>query len=315
VKAPVQFDDLAAVTLPPGPVHLAIGMFDGVHLGHRSVIESAVQSARRSGGTAGVLTFEPHPSAVLRPDLPTRLLLSREDKRKLLAELGIDFLVEQHFTREFAGTTAGEFVDLLKRSLPGIEAVYVGENWRFGHGRAGDVTVLVAEAERAGFSVFSQPGVNHNGAPVNSSRIRELVSAGEIGEANALLGYSYFSAGVVERGRQLGRTIGFPTLNVRWEPQLRPRFGIYAVWITGPDGRRQPGAASYGVRPTVEDDGHPLLEVFVLEPTTITYGDSVKVEWIAFLRPEAKFAGLDEMKAQIARDCDAARAALNHGQV
>ncbi|HVU18235.1 MAG TPA: riboflavin biosynthesis protein RibF [Candidatus Didemnitutus sp.] len=310
MKPPFQFDDLAAVALPAGPVHLAIGMFDGVHRGHRAVIESAVQAARRGGGVAGVLTFEPHPSVVLRPDQPTKLLLSLDAKRAQLAGLGIDFLVEQRFTKEFAGTTAAGFVDLLKRCLPGLQAVYVGDNWRFGRGRAGDVSVLLTEAARAGFAVFSLPGVTHQGTPVNSTRIRELIAGGEIAAANALLGYSYFCDGVVERGKQLGRTIGFPTLNVRWEPALRPKFGIYAVWITGPDGRRQPGAASYGVRPTIEDDGHPLLEVYVLEPTKITYGDAVRVEWIEYLRPEAKFANLEELKAQIAKDCDAARRAL-----
>jgi riboflavin kinase/FMN adenylyltransferase len=313
VNPAASFADLTEVRLPAGPVHLAIGIFDGVHLGHQAVVDAAVHSARRTGGQAGVLTFHPHPSAVLRPDHPTRMLLPLAARRERLAQLGIDFLVEQRFTAEFACTTASEFVALLKRCLPGLEAVYVGENWRFGRGRQGDVSVLIEEARRAGFSVFCLTGVKLNGSPVNSSRIRELVASGAIGEANELLGYSYFCAGTVERGRQLGRTIGYPTLNIRWEPDLRPRFGIYAVWITGPDGRRQPGAANYGVRPTVEDNGQPLLEVFVLEETAITYGDAVKVEWIKFLRAEAKFADLEEMRGQIARDCDAARAALNPG--
>lgn len=315
MSEPRQFDGLERVELPrPAglgaaavrPVHLAIGMFDGVHLGHQSVIESAVHSARRCGGLAGVLTFWPHPSAVLRPDSPAKLLLSPETRRRLLAGLGIDFLVEQRFTADYARTTAREFVAVLKHCLPELEAVYVGENWRFGRGREGDVAVLIAEARAAGFAVFSAPRINHNGAPISSSRIRELVAAGEIEQANALLGYSYFCEAEVEPGRKLGRSIGFPTLNLPWAPSLAPRHGVYAVCVTGPDGRRQPGVANYGVRPTVERAGRPQLEVHVLGETNLTYGDRVTVQWLRFIRPERKFAGLEELKEQIARDRETA---------
>lgn len=305
-----QFDGLAAVALPARPVHLAIGMFDGVHLGHQSVVEAAVHSARRRAGLAGVLTFWPHPSAVLRPESPARLLMTPELKRRVLAGLGIDFLVEERFTPDYARTTAADFVTRLKRGLPGLEAVYVGENWRFGRGREGDVSVLIAEARAAGFAVFSAPRLNHNGAPVSSSRIRELVAAGEIEQANELLGYSYFSTATVEPGRKLGRTLGFPTLNLPWEPSLAPRFGVYAVAVTGPDGRKEPGVANYGVRPTVETGARPQLEVHILGETRLSYGDAVTVQWLRFLRPERKFAGLDELKAQIARDREAALALL-----
>jgi len=310
VSTVLQFAGFERVRLPAQPVHLAIGMFDGVHLGHQSVIETAVHSARRSGGLAGVLTFWPHPGTVLRPENPTRLLLPIELKRRLLVGLGIDFLVEQPFTREFAATSAREFVALLKRCLPALEAVYVGENWRFGRGRTGDVTVLIAEAKAAGFSVYSAPRLNHNGAPINSSRVRELVASGGIEAANELLGYSYFSEGVVESGRKLGRTIGVPTLNLRWEPELRPAFGVYAVTVVGPDGHRLPGVANYGLRPTVEQASRPLLEAHVLAETTLTYGDNVTVQWLRFLRPERKFSGVEELRAQIEADREAARIML-----
>ena len=298
-----QFDSLERVQLPAGPVHLAIGMFDGVHLGHQSVIEAAVHSARRSNGFAGVLTFSPHPSAVLRPRSPTPLILFPELKRRLLAGLGIDFLVEHPFTTEFAGTTAREFVARLKRVLPGLEAVYVGENFRFGRGREGDIATLVAAAREAGFAVFSAPRLNHNGAPISSSRLRELIAAGEIEQANSLLGYSYFAEGVVEQGRQLGRDLGFPTLNLRWKPALAPRFGVYAVCVTDAHGEKFPGIANYGLRPTVVDGARePLLEVHVLTPTRLTYGDRMSVQWLRFLRPERKFGDLTELRAQIERD-------------
>jgi riboflavin kinase/FMN adenylyltransferase len=302
VNPALQFDGLENARLPAQPVHLAIGMFDGVHLGHQSVVETAVHSARRRGGLAGVLTFWPHPGTVLRPENPTRLLLPVELKRRLLWGLGIDFLVEQHFTVEFARTTAAEFVARLKRCLPGLEAVYVGENWRFGRGRTGDVSVLIEEARAAGFGVYSAPRLNHNGASINSSRVRELVAAGEVEAANALLGYSYFSEGVVEPGRKLGRTIGVPTLNLRWEPELLPRFGVYAVTVSAPDGRRLPGVANYGLRPTLEQTARPLLEVHVMAETRLTYGDKVTVQWLRFLRPERKFSGVEELRTQIEAD-------------
>jgi riboflavin kinase/FMN adenylyltransferase len=311
VNAPRQFDSLERVTLPAGSVHLAIGMFDGVHLGHQSVIEAAVQSARRSGGLAGVLTFWPHPSTVLRPEKPTALILSRDIKRAQLAQLGIDFLVEHPFSLEFAATTARDFVALLKRAFPQLEAVYVGENFRFGRGREGDTTTLIAAAREAGFAVFSAPRLNHNGEPISSSRIRELIAAGEIERANQLLGYSYFSEGTVEQGKRLGRTLGFPTLNLAWQPGLAPRFGVYLVTVSGPYGRMQPGVANYGLRPTVEAGATaPRLEVHVLTATALTYGDRVTVRWLRFLRPERKFSGVEELRKQIEIDRRTALEAL-----
>jgi riboflavin kinase/FMN adenylyltransferase len=302
VSALLQFDSLARTVLPAQPSHLAIGMFDGVHLGHKSVIESAIHSARRSGGLAGVLTFWPHPSALFHPGNPTRLLMPPEMKRSVLARLGMDFLIEQNFSREFAQIDARDFVALLKRSLPQLSAVYVGENWRFGRGRTGDVAVLIVEAGRNGVEVFSAPRLNHNGAPISSSRIRELLAAGAIAEANALLGYSYFAEGVVERGRRLGRTIGFPTLNIAWEPESKPRYGVYAVEVPSGQGRPLQGVANYGLRPTVEQTARPLLEVHLLENTSLTYGDRLTVNWLHFLRPEGKFDKVEALRAQIGLD-------------
>ena len=298
----LQFDGLSRVVLPVRPLHLAIGMFDGVHLGHKSVIESAIHSARRSGGLSGVLTFWPHPSALFRPENPTPLLMPPAMKRAVLARLEIDFIIEQNFSREFAATGAAEFVALLKRSLPQLTAVYVGENWRFGRGRAGDIKVLVEEARQHGLEIFSAPRLNHNGAPISSSRIRELLAAGAIAEANALLGYSYFAQGVVQQGRRLGRTLGFPTLNLAWEPESKPAYGVYAVEVPSETGKPLPGVANYGLRPTVEQATKPLLEVHLLQPTTLTYGDKLRVNWLQFLRPESKFSGVEELRAQIGHD-------------
>lgn len=298
----LQCDGLAGARLPAKPLHLAIGIFDGLHLGHQSVIEAAIHSARRCGGLAGVLTFAPHPSVLLRPENPTRLLMTPGMRRTVLERLGVDVLIEQRFDRDYAAITAEEFVPHLCRHLPNLAAVYVGENWRFGRDRVGDVTLLVAQARAAGLSVYSAPRLNHNGAPISSSRLRELLAAGDIAGANAMLGYTYFTDGVVERGRQLGRTIGFPTLNMAWAPELKPRYGVYAVEVATGQERPLKGVANYGLRPTVAQTSQPLLEVHLLEASPLTYGDRLTVHWLHFLRPESKFGSLEELRRQIEND-------------
>lgn len=302
----LQCNGLDAAQLPARPLHLAVGMFDGVHLGHQSVIEAAIHSARRSGGLAGVLTFAPHPSVLFRPDNPTLLLMPPVMKRAVLERLGVDVLIEQAFTRDYAAISAGDFVPHLRQRLPHLAAIYVGENWRFGRDRAGDVALLVAEAKKAGLSVTSAPRLNHNGAPISSSRIRELLAAGDIAGVNAMLGYTYFTEGVVERGRQLGRTLGFPTLNVAWSPELKPRYGVYAVEVAAEGQGPLKGVANYGLRPTVTQTAQPLLEVHLLEPSSLTYGGKLTVNWLHFLRPESKFGSLDDLRRQIENDRQAA---------
>ena len=297
-----QFEGLAGVKLPDQPAHLAIGMFDGVHLGHQSVIASAIQAARNSGGLAGVLTFRGHPSRLLRPDNPTRLILNQEAKRRVLERYDLDFLIEQEFSAEFAALNARDFLPTLQRSLPQLAAIYVGENWRFGRGREGDVALLIREAGKIGVRVFSAPRLAHEGAPISSSRIRELIEGGRIAEANSLLGYSYFSEGTVQEGRRLGRQIGFPTLNLAWEPELRPTSGVYAVSLVDEAGKTSLGVANYGLRPTVGQVTRPLLEVHVLGETTLGPGSKLTVHWLHFLRPEKKFADVDALRVQIAQD-------------
>jgi riboflavin kinase / FMN adenylyltransferase len=308
MNPPAQFASLeAAAVLPPRPLHLAIGMFDGVHLGHRAVIEAAVQSARRSGGVAAVLTFWPHPSALFRPDNPTRLIMDTPTKVRVLSGLGVDAVITQPFTPDYARIEAEAFLPDLKRRLPHLVAVYVGENWRFGRGRRGDIALLNAEARQHGLTVFSAPRVNLDGEPVNSTRIRSLLEAGEIAAANAVLGYTYFAEGRVVPGKRLGRTIGFPTLNVAWLPELRPRLGVYAVRVSGAKSSAPlPGVANYGLRPTVEQATEPRLEVHVLGDCPFGEGDAITVEWLRFLRPEMKFSGVSELQGQIVQDRAAA---------
>jgi len=309
MNQPAQFDGVEHAILPDRPLYLAVGMFDGVHLGHRAVVESAVQSARRSGGVAGVLTFWPHPSALIAPEKRTRLMIGAPLKTRLLLGLGVDAVITQAFTPEFAKITAEEFLPWLKKYLPRLAAIYVGENWRFGAGRRGDVALLVSEARKLGIGVFSAPRVNFDGQPISSTRLRGLLESGEIAAANELLGYSYFAEGTVVPGKQLARTLGFHTLNIPWAPELRPRFGVYTVMISGPKSPTPlPAVANYGVRPTVEQTAVPVLEVHVLGACPFAAGDEVTVKWLRFLRPEMKFGGVGELREQIARDRAAAEA-------
>ncbi len=309
MNPPLEFTGLDGVRLPTGPLHLAVGMFDGVHLGHQAVIESAVRSARWSGGLAGVLTFWPHPSALFHPARRARMLMSPALKTRVLAGLGADAIIVQPFTPEFAKITAEEFLPVLRARLPQLAGIYVGENWRFGAGRRGDVRLLLAEAAKQRVTVVSVPPIHCDGAVVSSSRIRAGLEAGRIEEVNQLLGYSYFAEGEVIPGRRLAGTLGFPTLNVAWEPELPPRFGVYAVRVAGaPAPAPLPAVANYGVKPTVAAAaGAPLLEAHILGACPWTIGSRITVDWLKFLRPEEKFAGVDALRAQIVRDVAGAR--------
>lgn len=309
-KPALQFDSIEqAASLPARPLHLAIGMFDGVHLGHHAVVEAAVHSARRSHGLAAVLTFWPHPSRLFRPENAVRLIMTPDLKIRQLGRLGVDAVITQKFDAAYASIEAEEFLPYLKRALPMLATVYVGENWHFGRGRRGDISLLVAEGKKHGIAIVSAPRINQNGEPISSTRIRTYLEEGRMEEANALLGYTYFAEGVVTPGKQLGRKLGFPTLNVGWEPDLRPRFGVYAVQITGGGGTGPLAAvANYGLRPTVENSTVPRLEIHVLGACPFTEGDALSIEWLSFLRPEKKFGGVEALRTQIALDREAALA-------
>jgi riboflavin kinase/FMN adenylyltransferase len=311
-------DSLARFPALPPPVHLAVGVFDGVHLGHRAVIGGAVDAARAAGGAAAVLTFSPHPSRILRPQHPVPRIFGDAEKDALLAGLGVRCVVREPFTREFAALDAPTFLDLLRRGARGLAGVHVGRDFRFGHARAGDAALLAAQAERFGLRVFTTPEVVAGGARVSSTRIRALLEAGDVASANILLGRAYAAAGAVTGGRALGRTLGAPTLNLPWEPEARPRFGVYAVRARAADaGAWFAAVANYGLRPTVEagaEGVRPLLETHLLADAASVAaagfgeGAPLRVEWLNFLRPEKKFAGIAALRAQIGADAAAARA-------
>jgi len=309
---PASVNDFKALSGLQCELHLAIGVFAGVHLGPKAVIESAVFSARRSGGISGVLTFDPHPSRLFRPQDPTRLIMPIETKTAMLHEVGVDCVIRKHFDRDFASIPADRFLAELKASLPVLKSIYVGENFRFGQKRAGDVATLIETGRQLGLGVFSAERIKHNGEPISSTRIRQELEAGEIAAVNDLLGYNYTSMGTVVAGAQLGRRIGFPTLNLPWEPECLPRFGVYHVRFRGKGTQAwSRGVANYGVKPTVAaSEQGPALEVHGLQPTTLDAGDLIEVEWLHFIRPEQKFESVDALQAQIEKDCAAVRALM-----
>ncbi len=287
-------------------------MFDGVHLGHQSVITAAMRNAEHSGGLSGVLTFFPHPTRVLSPDHATLLIQPPRLRTLALRELGVQVVIWTKFTRAFAAIPAGRFLPVLKEAFPDLRGIYVGENFRFGAGRAGDVAQLVRSARSLKVDTISIERLKHNGQPVSSTRIRQLLQAGQISEANTLLGYPYFCQGIVQPGRRLARQLGFPTLNLPWAPELQPAFGVYAVLVSSLRAGRRSAAfsavANYGIRPTVTDSSPPMLEIHLLQDHCAwTTGDRLQVEWLYFLRPERKFASLAELQSQISQDKEAAR--------
>lgn len=312
MKIPLQIDGLENAVLPARPLHLAIGMFDGVHLGHRAVVAATVNAAQQSHGLPAVLTFWPHPSVFFKAAQPTRLIMAPEERVRALASLGIEAIITIRFSEDFARISAEDFLPYLLRRLPLLAGVYVGDNWRFGRGRIGDSALLAREGSKLKLSVASVPRFQAEGGPVSSSRIRELLQTGNLPLANELLGSIYTARGQVVPGRQLGRKLGYPTLNIAWGPDLRPRLGVYAVRLTGAKSNvALPGVANYGLRPTVESGNEPQLEVHVLGACPYVTGDNVAVEFVRFVRPEMKFSTVEGLAAQIARDCAAVKADLS----
>jgi riboflavin kinase/FMN adenylyltransferase len=303
--------DIAELQGVRGPLHLAIGVFDGVHCGHRAVIEAAKHSAGESGGSVVVVTFDPHPIELLSPRNAPRLLTASDHKLHLLERhLGVRQVLVVSFTREFAEQTGEEFVASLIAAVPdgGIARICVGQGWQFGKGRSGDTALLESLGQRYGFEVSGVGTVEVSGMRVSSTRIREAIAAGDFEVAAALLGRVYTVFGTVIKGRQLGRTIGFPTANLTVHSEQLPPTGVYAVRATG-SGDSWNGVANLGYRPTVEGgEVKRLLEVHLFGLESDIYGEDLEVEFVEYIRPEQKFEGLEALKGQIARDAAAARA-------
>ena len=291
---------------------VAIGNFDGVHRGHQAVLGRARDEAARRGVAALALTFEPHPRTVFRPDIPLFILTPPPMKARLLARLGFSALVEQSFTREFASLSAEAFVTGILEERLGITHAVTGFDFHFGKDRQGGPAYLMAAGERHGFGVTLVDAFrDENAEIVSSSRIRQLLGEGDVAQAAGLLGYHYTAEAEVIGGQKLGRTLGFPTANMKLPAEAALREGIYAVRFRRADGALYDGVASFGRRPTVDSDGTPLLETFLFDFSGDLYGETASVSFFGYLRGEEKFDGLDALVAQMKRDEAEARALLS----
>jgi len=287
---------------------IALGNFDGVHLGHQAVIASARAAAEARGVALGVAVFEPHPRRVFQPDAPPFRLQTNEQRAQALASLGVQYLYEVGFDRALSQLSDEEFARGILAERLGVVHVSVGADFRFGRGRMGDAESLARFGAVLGFSVDAVSPVG-DGAKISSSAIREAIAAGVLDRATALLGRPWAIEGVVQRGFQRGREFGFATANVAVGDYLRPRLGVYAVRVAI-DGRLFDGVASVGVNPTVGALPDPVLEAHIFDFDADLYGKTIEVELIAFLRDEAKFETSEILARQIAEDAAAARSLL-----
>jgi riboflavin kinase/FMN adenylyltransferase len=287
------------------PLHLALGVFDGVHLGHQSVIASSIEAARTNGGASVVVTFEPHPIRVLSPDrAPRQLLASLDHKCRLLERMGVDAVLALHFDAALATMSAEAFFAML-REAGNIASIAVGEDWRFGRGRAGDVAFLRRCGEAHGIAIHALPPIMHEGERISSTRIRQSIRDGALVNAAAMLGRPYGVEGVVAKGQQLGRTIGFPTANLALHNEQLPPDGVWVVEVCS-ESDRWHGVANLGVRPTIGDSIRSL-EVHLFDMSADLYGKILEVEFLHHLRAEKKFEHLDALRDQIGRDAATAR--------
>ncbi len=286
---------------------MTIGNFDGVHLGHQDLLRRVIADARARGGSSVVLTFEPHPLKFLAPEYAPRLILSRKDKLALLRRAGIDCVVIQRFTPSFCAVPAREFVNRYLAGL-GVEALWVGEDFRFGKDRAGTVSDLMEWGPAAGMEVKVIGPVAESEHAVSSSRIRALLEEGRVEVARRQLGRSHFVEGTVERGHQRGRELGFPTANVRSRTEIVPANGIYATVVeTG--GQRLPSVTSVGVNPTF-GAGPRTIETYILDFDGDLYGRRLRVFFVEKLREERNFPSVDQLVRQIEDDVVLARRVL-----
>lgn len=291
-----------------GPIVLAAGFFDGVHLGHCRVLAGAVREARRIGGHAWALTFDQHPLAVLAPSLRPPLLTPLEVRLERLAATGIDGCLMLPFTRELASLSPEAFLAVLCGRTGRIVTMRCGANWRFGAQAAGDVAELTRLGRKLGFRVLVAPAAMKGGRPISSTRIRDAIQRGRIGDAAAMLGRPYSIREVVVRGRGVGRTLGMATANLHPSAEVLPPVGVYAVrtWIGD---RPVNGVASLGFRPTFADarPAAPILEAHLLDFEGDLYGATLDIAFIARLRNERKYPSPEALMVQVRRDIAAAR--------
>lgn len=284
------------------PTVLTIGNFDGLHLGHRAMLERLTARGAELGLPTTVMTFEPHPRELFAPEQAPARLTSLREKLQLLDGCGVDRCFVFHFSRRLAGLPAEEFIDrILVRGL-GAKHIIIGDDFRFGKGRAGDFAMLAGAGQARGFGVEAMHTVEVKGERVSSSAVREALAAGNLEHAAALLGHPYCIAGRVIHGDKIGRRIGWPTANIQLKRKRLPLTGVFAVTVSGLDKRHLPGAASLGVRPTLGQGLRPVLEVNLFDFDREIYGSHITVHFLHKMRDEMKFDSLDALSAQIGRD-------------
>lgn len=288
---------------------VALGNFDGFHLGHQAVAGEAITQARAAGKPAIIATFDPHPVRFFAPEAPWFRLTTLDQRQRLFEAAGADAMLVFDFDAALAATTAQDFiVELLVKRL-GLTGVVTGEDFTFGKGRGGNIKVLRELGVGHGLHATAMGPVMDKEGVISSSRIRDALRAGDCATATRLLTRPFAVEGVVQHGDKNGRLLGFPTANIDMAHYLRPRYGIYAVKGRLPDGRVLDGAANLGIRPSF-DPPKELLEPHFFDFAEDLYGQTIEVEFHAFIRPEAKFDSMDALMAQMAKDCDEAREVL-----
>ncbi|WP_282949464.1 MULTISPECIES: bifunctional riboflavin kinase/FAD synthetase [unclassified Sphingopyxis] len=288
---------------------IALGNFDGFHAGHQAVVGRAVRHAKDEGRPAIVATFDPHPVRFFKPDVPPFRLTTLAQRLELFGAAGADAMLVLPFDATLAATTAEDFITELLLDRYGAAGVVTGADFTFGKGRGGDVVTLADHARRLGFFTEMVAPVDDSEEVVSSSRIRDALRSGDCATATRLLTRPFIVRNVVQHGDKNGRLLGFPTANLEMGQYLRPRYGIYAVTGRLPDGRILKGAANLGIRPSF-DPPKELLEPHFFDFAEDLYGQEIDVAFHAFIRPEAKYDGMDALMAQIAVDCDEAKALL-----
>lgn len=306
------YPDFRSVPETAKGASVALGNFDGVHAGHRAVIDGAARAAKAHHLPLGVLIFEPPPRRYFQPDSPPFRIMRPERRREALKSLGVDVIFELPFNEEMSKMSPEGFVKIVLCDGLGINHLSVGFDFRFGRGREGDVNTLANLSEKYGFTLSVVSRVSEGADKVSSTAIRNALESGNPDTAAELLGHYWTIDSTVEHGEKRGRTIGFPTANMQLGNLIHPRHGIYAVWtrVEGIEGWHA-GVANFGRTPTT-GERDPLLEVFIFDFDQDIYGRKIEVAFVDFLRAEAKFDTLDQLIVQMHRDTDAAKSVLKY---
>jgi riboflavin kinase/FMN adenylyltransferase len=293
------------------PVVLTIGNFDGVHSGHRRIIESVVRSAKDSGGTSVVYTFRPHPQIALRPEKNLELLTTYDERRHLIGVIGPDLLIEEPFSRDFSNVPADVFFSEWLIGKLDVTSICVGHDFGFGRQREAGIERLKSICASRGVDLSIVPPIQIDGMTVSSSKIRECLKSRDFDGAAHLLGYAFSYSGIVVKGDGRGRQIGFPTANIQFDDKIFVPNGVYATWAWAGD-RRIASVTNLGIRPTFNSEvtPKPRVESHLLDESGDWYGRRLRLEFAQFIRPEQKFDSIESLKAKIRQDVDAARKIL-----